>query len=139
MSADLLRRAAALIRERSEAVAKSMPPPWWVLNPHDTWVSVWYGDQAKVKGIDDGTVPEEEWEDIYETSGSLDNSDWDPPLGRHVASWHPAVTLAVANWLDEQAGCLEEDATTFRFATPESREAMYADALAVARAYLGES
>jgi hypothetical protein len=51
----------------------------------------------------------------------------------HIASWHPAVALAVADWLDVAAegGCCDDcmedpQADPFRFA-----------ALAVADAYLG--
>lgn len=44
-----------------------------------------------------------------------------------VASWHPAVALAVADWLD----CANEWAP--------NEEPEYEAALAVARAYLGES
>jgi len=46
--------------------------------------------------------------------------------GEHVASWHPAVALAVADWLDECA-----DDYGRGFGTPD------AHALAVATAYLG--
>ena len=45
----------------------------------------------------------------------------------HIASWHPAVALAVADWLDREA--VLHDA--LGGAMPQ--------ALAVARAYLGES
>lgn len=43
-------------------------------------------------------------------------------VGRYVQSWHPAVALAVADWLDE-VGPSDDDATA---------------ALLVARTYLGE-
>lgn len=123
MSADVLRRAAAKMRERAEAAT---PGPWHVV----------------ASGMGIRTPTPAAYRFIRDDREHTVAEAWDSMTGRedaaHIASWHPAVALAVANWLDEQAGCLEEDATTFRFATPESREAMYADALAVARAYLGE-
>lgn len=45
----------------------------------------------------------------------------------HVASWHPAVALAVADWLDDAATLADETGRIDRHA------------LAVARAYIGES
>jgi hypothetical protein len=51
----------------------------------------------------------------------------------HIAAWHPAVALAVADWLDAEARRFEE--------CQEFLPAMSGvdpNALAVARAYLGE-
>ena len=46
----------------------------------------------------------------------------------HIASWHPAVALAVADWLDACALVTE--------VAPDRHKGL---ALAVARAYLGET
>lgn len=49
----------------------------------------------------------------------------------HYSSWHPAVALAVATWLDSHA-----DIHTFR-TCDERLTTPFCPALAVARAYLG--
>jgi hypothetical protein len=54
------------------------------------------------------------------------------PAAEHVASWHPAVALAVADWLEREAALI--DAQVF----PQSDPVMERYPLAVARAYLGE-
>lgn len=71
MSADVLRKAAALMRERAEAATGG---PWLA-----------YGHT--VEGA--GTV----YFDKHSLHGDAD----------HIASWHPAVALAVADWLDDIA------------------------------------
>lgn len=58
----------------------------------------------------------------------------------HIASWHPAVALAVADWLDAEA----TKVTEWRQSQPGKPDIHYSTgkvskhALAVARAYLGE-
>ena len=57
----------------------------------------------------------------------------------HIASWHPAVALAVADWLDSVAGALMPPHHTphpdcGRSISPADEQA----AIAVARAYLNE-
>jgi hypothetical protein len=49
----------------------------------------------------------------------------------HIASWHPAVALAVADWLDDVAEAMADDAAEHTVSPYESEQA-----LAVARAYL---
>lgn len=91
MSAELLRRAAALMRERAEAV-----PPEGL---QDAWFDADASDLMHLKQYD----------------------------REHIASWPPEVALAVADWMDADAGVMERhdlDATVSR-------------AYAVARAYLG--
>jgi hypothetical protein len=61
--------------------------------------------------------------------------DFDEEQGPHIASWHPAVALAVADWLDRAAA--EEwccDDCKFSDDNPQN---LAHDALKVARAYLG--
>lgn len=66
MSAEILRRAAAAMRERAEAV------------------DGWYSAAA--------------WATTHPFSLPIEPAD-----AEHIASWHPAVALAVADWLDATA------------------------------------
>lgn len=108
MSGDTLRRAAALMRERAEATG-------WV-----TLHRPWGSDGEQVTGGDG------QWMLVATATDAFDDDD-DSAVATHIASWHPAVTLAVADWLEYVAdhGC--GNGTTD--ADP---------ALAAARAYLGE-
>lgn len=110
MSASLLREAAALMRERAEAARPDHP---------------WY---------DRG--------DIAEGMAAFTDSGDEPHIdAEHIASWHPAVALAVADWLDDHAETAEmftakeipASSWSMNWQTSHNR------ALAVARAYLGES
>lgn len=105
MSADVLRQAAALMRSRAEA-ATGVAHHWRVAR----------NSKPGAGFVACGGVH------IAVTDEALTGG---PSNAEHIASWHPAVALAVADWLD--------------------READYADvrgivappALAVATAYLG--
>lgn len=121
MSADLLRRAASLMRERAEAArtysdaATSQPLAW-------------------ASGADG---------QVYGLGGDFIAATDGPPVA-HIASWHPAVALAVADWLDGVALFVEakEDEEYFDLdGDPIAAEDTHAigSALVVARAYLGES
>lgn len=61
----------------------------------------------------------------------------------HIASWHPVVALAVADWLDHEVDLAEEKARYCNRLVPTSFVAddmpLSRQALTVARAYLGES
>lgn len=100
---DELRRAATLIRERARAATAG---PWAVERDDEgmftTVQSVqvvgWEGEIAQVH------TPDPSWPDFD-----------------HIASWHPGVALAVADWLD---------------AAHEQTGAMPSIALVVARTYL---
>ena len=114
MSAELLRRAAALMRERAEAAT---PGPWRtdvlsdVVADHDdvSW------DVADVSVL----CP---WPSATEHGNAA-----------HIASWHPTVALAVADLLDAVALVADH------YPPIEVRPQSVANyALAVARAYLGE-
>lgn len=106
MSAETLRRAASLMRERA---ARALMPPWHVDRRDDgrAWICETAGD---------GTV-----EQTLALHGF-------PSTAEHIASWHPAVALAVADLLDRAAD--DHDDTPCPAVDA---------ALAVARAYLGES
>ena len=136
MSAETLRRAAALMRERA---GLAMPGPW---------VAFWPGD-GTTRVVEQVSGERDE----VAACGSIAESD-------HIASWHPAVALAVADWLDAEAWLLDSlepfvsmfDAAlnqvsggTARLSLgrtedgqPDLRADSSEQALAVARAYLGE-
>jgi hypothetical protein len=111
MTADLLRDAAALMRKRARAAqhAGVGTTSWYVAWPEP---------------------PDKEWKVGYQTNNPLSGLVATTPdygemyLPEHIASWHPAVALAVADWLDSAA---DED----EFFPLDHR------AEAVARAYLG--
>ena len=92
MSAEVLRRAASLMRERAEPIKD------------------WYSAKA--------------WATTTPFGAPIDPAD-----AEHIASWHPAVALAVADWLDNIS-----EAWRFSRRAPASS----VKALAVARAYLGQ-
>ena len=70
---------------------------------------------------------------------------WHDDNAEHIASWHPAVALAVAGWLDTAGadiwahGPLCECGTSCDACDDNPWEPHARAALAVARAYLGES
>lgn len=136
MSAAVLREAAALMRERAEAARAGR----WAADG-DEVVARWsLGDV-----------------DVATCRGSIDEGN--EINAEHIASWDPAVALAVADWLDAEAACLLSmqrfaDITVNESAEMNIRGAaltitkhddgaigLRADtsgpALAVARAYLG--
>lgn len=112
MSADVLREAARLMRERGNNAT---------LGP---WVQQSEPRSAKVRsaGIDAENFDDE----IAVTIDAID--------AEHIASWHPAVALAVADWLEAEAGTEERlSALAHRDSVGSIRD----EAIAVARAYLG--
>ena len=120
MSTELLREAAALMRERATAAT---PGPWSEVGDGELM-----GCFAVVAG----------GEDEFNVAPAII-----PINAEHIASWHPVVALAVADWLHTAGadlwahgplcicttGC---DACDDNLWEPHVR-----DALAVARAYLG--
>lgn len=107
--AEEIREAARLMRERAQAVARG-PWHWQALGDH--------GYPQRV--VNEGAVL------IAECFTSPDATR--VVEAEYIASWHPAVAFAVADWLNSFAGRLDD------------REYDYRDwnaALAVARAYLG--
>jgi hypothetical protein len=127
MSAETLRRAAALMRERAEdAVLATGEGAWrvvgvgWV-DPHGSTYTVKRGIQT---GVCEALAEEQ---------------------AEHIASWHPAVALAVADWLDSAARAQEllDDArksqTVFGGPPVMLHHPGWDNALAAARAYLGDA
>lgn len=115
MSVETLRRAAALMRERARFAVPAIPggetndPLPWEASPHG--VHGMAGD----------------W--ICDSSGG--------ERAEHIASWHPAVALDVANLLDTEADRSEWARPLVTFDGPTLRP-VDEDILAIARAYLGE-
>ncbi len=108
--AETLREAGRLMRERAQAAT---PGPWEHKQPEGDWHWVWVAGVPTYAGVAECQI----------TDGSDLNQE-----GRdaaHIASWHPAVALAVADWLDEEAAWTGQGDDKH--------------ALAVARAYLGEA
>jgi len=140
MSAEILRRAASLMRERAEAAAIMAPPPWWS-------EGVWFHHFPVVGGEPD-EVEAHPWPAVgYGNTGAdVVGHNVRVELSDHIAGMHPAVALAVANWLETEADRFAERME--RQADPQRRAtgvwlaattARHEHALAVARAYLGES
>lgn len=124
MSAEILRRAAALMRERAEA---AMPGPW-------------VRSGSSIETDHSCSLSHDCWPVADTYSGRKpDGSQQSPSRLRddaeHIASWHPAVAIAVADWLDVHAGDLASSGGHLPSCdSPGDVE----HALAVARAYLGE-
>lgn len=108
MSADVLRRAAALMRERAGAAT---PGPWTY-------------EPAGESECGEPNCCYEYWHDRVWGDGVVQAEIDDAGNAQHIASWHPVVALAVADWLDSE------------FSHPFGPTA---EAIDVARAYLGES
>jgi hypothetical protein len=102
MSAELLREAAALMRERAEATGVDE-------------VEGWYYPETLLEPLRLVAVPAAT-----------------RPDAEHIASWYPAVALAVADWLDEVADLYSDPSDRI-----VSEQAMWDAALTVARVYLG--
>lgn len=115
MTAELLRRAASEMRARAEGAD---PSPW-------------DAEEPDIVGSGLSWV-------VYATSGEHERSI------PHIASWHPAVALAVADWLDWVAddvfdADIRAAGNDFAAGCDCSNCAILRPALAVARAYLGEA
>lgn len=119
MSAELLRRAAALMRERANDATGS---PWQHIPTEDeagcsdAYVIALTGHSSIGEDVGESMTPED---------------------AQHIASWHPAVALAVADWLEDEADQIPPGAT--HAMTGGGMEIPIAEAPAVraARAYLG--
>lgn len=100
------------MRARAEDMA---PPPWEVtyIDPAvcGTSIDQWFV-MSDPHGVNVGPLSIHEWE----------------PTAHYVASWHPVVALAIADWLEDVAGRSAQN--------PHWYAADHA--LAVARAYLGD-
>lgn len=109
-----VREAARLMRER----ARTATPGPWAVPVANVFRVVAPG--APHYNPPMGMTPPYPWRIVHEPDLYAPFA----PDAAHIASWHPAVALAVADWLDAAIG-----------ATKVQHDA----ALAVARAYLGEA
>ena len=117
--AEVIRRAAALMRER----VQELPP------------SPWRGEGRDVTATQD-----------YEGDGSW---DWDRGYivaacprqdeAEHIASWSPPVALAAANLLEDRAGQYDQLTEDGYGTTGEWFLASEDPFIVLARAYLGET
>ena len=73
--------------------------------------------------------PDARWVTANQLRGEFDAETSD-----HIASWHPTVALAVADWLEWEA----DEAERFNAQTRAPRQMVPRRALAVARTYLGD-
>lgn len=112
MSAEMLRRAAALMRERAEAAT---PGPWMT--------GVEQGEAYLVEAL---LADQGNGQPGYRIIARVPHRQRDR---NHIASWHPAVALAVADLLDGWADDVESFGGHHK---SDDR------ALTVARTYLGE-
>jgi hypothetical protein len=127
MSADL-RRAAALMRERANRAA---PGRWY---PSDQPESMW----------DVESVSDAEPAGIAVAAATAQTGACVQEDAEHIASWHPAVALAVADLLDAEAARVERDNAHLVSQHGEDgggvvHVAPSAHCAYLARAYLGES
>lgn len=116
MSAELLRKAAAKIRENAEAAT---PGPWRAFTTGARGGDHWYicdsGEAIAHISAQDGINEEQRCGDAC-----------------HIASWHPVVALAVADWLDDVAERVDG------MSHPTYCDASADNAVSVALAYLGD-
>lgn len=116
----MLRRAAALMRERANHASDASWKPVTEqvpLCPHDEFTYIRH--RVTAPGWDTGDART----NVAETDG--------PDDALHIASWHPIVAFAVADWLDDTAVWANR---------PESQLSTTVQrALTVARAYLGST
>ena len=90
MSAEILRKAAALMRERAEAAT---PGRWEPSDRALTHPGVGMDVYSDIEGpvVADCCG--------YQGGAGIEDAE-------HIASWHPAVALAVADWLEAEATAL---------------------------------
>lgn len=124
MSAETLRRAAALMRERAEAAT---PGPW-EFRPRRGFQSV-SDSPATIGFVDTAGYFVMLREGMWATENDMS----------YVASWHPAVALAVADWLDATAARIDAGRDPQHGGRRNHSWRGSREALAVARAYLGET
>jgi len=121
VSADLLREAALKMRARAEAATGATRH--WTSVPAGVGVSRVFCGQVL----------------IAKTDETLGGSGFN---AQHIASWHPAVALAVADWLIKSAETYErlEDDLRGLEGVPTIEQVYgydFTEAIAVARAYVG--
>ena|ERR1035438_1386471 len=118
---ETLRSAAKLMRERASAAT---PGPWEYVNDFDITHGYEINEHGRAQANWIATV--DAGDDELDEAGML------PLNAAYIASMHPAVALAVADWLDNEARATEGMADEAPvLGLPDSH------ALATARAFLG--
>lgn len=122
-----LNRAAALIRERAQASLKYAGRDLWA-------------DMATLDPDNDGwIVCEQRQPDVdWDTTVAVLPYDYEGHGARHIASWHPVVALAVADWLDAEADSHSHSITGTTVAIGDLPGMDNTPAMRLARTYLGE-
>lgn len=125
VSAELLREAASLIRERALVAT---PGPWseYVLG------SEGYDVRGPDQLLPTSRIPRR----VRVARCGYEAWEVDKANAEHIAAWHPAVALAVADWLEAEA-----DGVDFAISVGVTEQLMReskmgSSALAVAVAYL---
>lgn len=113
------------MRSRAEAAT---PGPWFADDLYATVTAAPY--RSARAAYDRRTSDERVWVVPESMDSSVDGDDL-----AHIASWHPLVALAVADWLEVEAD--EADRYSGEGAPQVCCGRGYRDAVAVARAYLG--
>jgi len=101
VTAETLRKAAALMRERASSASRG---PW----RYEGYVS-----ESKNPGDGGGWIHRGVGADEYAVAVTLPYSRHPEADATHIASWHPAVALAVADWLDELGEELQADPSDY--------------------------
>ena len=118
---ETLRSAAKLMRERASAAT---PGPWEYVNDFDITHGYEINEHGRAQANWIATV--DAGDDELDEAGML------PLNAAYIASMHPAVALAVADWLENEARAAEAIPGDSPVLGPLIRHA-----LATARAYLG--
>lgn len=127
MSAARLREAAGLMRERAEAATGDQWAEWHMLD-----------DGRAEVFVPNGTM---DTETVFEFKDHMDCEECARPSEAdvlHIASWHPTVALAVADWLDHAADIWSDDDDEVKVCDCPYCQGMPL-ALVVADAYLGSA
>jgi len=126
VSADLLRRAAALMRGRAEAATSGR------------WFGV-TGPGGYPNEVRTGNGPDAGLPILFDSRHLIGSAHYMRGAdAHHIASWHPAVALAVADWLEREGSAWQQVIADHPgLAEASEKNIAKSDALAVAKAYLG--
>jgi hypothetical protein len=134
-AAETLQEAARLMRERAEGATpgpwyapKRVPGPWCLYPCGDPL----HGEDGACWGVEVKSQVKPGWNLSAATGHDRHRGESD---SAHIASWHPTIALAVADWLEATTAYPYEDC-----GKPDCGDCgMWRAALSLARAYLGEA